>query len=544
MLDLLLINAQVITLDDDHPVATAIGIWRGRIVGVDSDVVELPARQVVDLAGATVVPGFHDVHNHMATFGRKLLEIDAGECSSLTALYDQIRDQAQRFPQQKWIVASGYDQSLLGGHPTRQGLDAAAPGHFVMVNHRTTHMLVANTAVFQSLGAMDAGYPVPDGGFIERLADGAPNGLVGEQAMIPFRALLKPFSLEDIAGALERASDVYLSEGLTSVSEAGIGDSAVVGSSTIELAAYQNALDTGQLKVRTQLMVAMENLHTVEVGAGDGFDLALDLGVRSGFGDEWLSLGALKMFTDGALMSRTAALTTDFTDHGGSGVMQFDKNYLGPRARSAHRNGWQLAVHAIGDHAVDVALDVIADAVAAHPRSDHRHRIEHASVVRPDQLRRMASLGIVPSPQGRFVYEIGDGVAAGLGNDRLPWTYRHASFIDAGLVVPGSSDRPVVQGAPLLGMQAMVERLTSSGMPFSPHEAVPAREALRAYTVNSAFAAKQEHLKGRIAEGLLADLAVLSHDPTTVDPGRIGSINVLATIVGGEPRFDPENRFS
>lgn len=543
MLDLLLTNARVITLDDEWPVATSVGILHGRIVGVDEQIAGLKARHTVNLAGATVVPGFHDAHNHMATFGRKLLEIDAGTFSSLDGLYSAIRKQAERFPDRRWIIASGYDQSTLGGHPERLALDAAAPGHNVIVNHRTTHMLVASTAVFEQLGAMRADFKPASGGFIERMADGTPTGLVGEQAMIPFRGLLKPFSLTDLADAIGRASEVYLTEGITSVCEAGIGNSAVVGSSPIELAAYQNARESGQLKVRTQLMVAMENLHHVDTNPVDGFDLGLDLGIRTGLGDAWLSIGALKMFTDGALMSRTASLTNDFCDHGGRGMLQFDAEYLRERATAAHRAGWQLAVHAIGDNAVDLALDVIEEANGKYPRAGHRHRIEHASVVRPDQLERMVRLQVVPSPQGRFVYEIGDGVAAGLGEARLPWTYRHASFISAGLTVPGSSDRPVVDGAPLLGMQAMVQRRTKSGRTFTPDEAVTATEALRSFTVDSAYAAKQEKAKGRIRSGFLADLAVLDADPTSIDADAIGSIRVLATVVDGVAAHDTTGQF-
>lgn len=536
-LDLLIENARIVTLDDRRPRAGTVGVLNGNVVGLDEEVEGLPARHRVDAAGATVVPGFHDSHNHMAGYGLSLHEIDASVIDSIQQLSASIRKAADARPDDRWIVASGYDQNRLGRHPGRDDLDRAAPGRCVVVHHRSNHMLVASTMAFRRAGMLAPDYPVPAGGFVERDADGQPSGLVGEQAMMAFRSLMRPVSIGELAAAIRRAADVYLSEGITSVCEAGIGDSAIVGSSPVELAAYQVAVEQ-DLPVRVQLMVAMENLHPVGTHPDDGFDAGLDLGIRSGFGDDRLSIGALKMFTDGALSSRTAALSSPFCDRGDIGVLQFDPDRLTRTAVAAHRADWQLAIHAIGDRAVDLALDMIEAAAAAYPRPDARHRIEHASVVRPDQLQRFARLGVIPSIQPRFVTELGDGVAAGLGEHRTGWTYRHASFLAAGVTVAGGSDRPVATGAPLLGMQAMVERTTGSGRRFTPDEAVSATEALRCYTVHAAYAARQDQVKGRIAPGYLADLAVLDDDPCGVSADRLGNIAVLATVVGGRFRFD------
>jgi predicted amidohydrolase YtcJ len=537
-LDLVIENARIVTVDERRPQAGTVGVLNGTVVGLDEEISGLPARQRVDAGGAVVVPGFHDAHNHMAGFGVMLTEIDAGGMDSVQQLTDAIRDVAHARPDQAWIVASGYDQIRLGSHPSRADLDRTAPGRCVVVHHRTNHMLVASTAALRRAGLLSAGYRVPEGGFVERDPVGEPTGLVGEQAMLAFRSLMRPVSIAELSVAIRRAAEIYLSEGITSVCEAGVGNSAIVGSSPVELGAYQAAREQG-LPVRVQLMVAMENLRQVDAHPDDGFDIGLDLGIRSGFGDDHLSIGALKMFTDGALSSRTAALSSPFCDHGGKGLLQFDPERLTRTAVAAHRAGWQLAIHAIGDRAVDLALDMIQTADAAHPRPDARHRIEHASVVRPDQLQRFARLGVIASIQPRFVTELGDGVAAGLGEQRMGWTYRHASFAAAGLVVAGGSDRPVAAGAPLLGMQAMMQRRTASGREFGPQEAVTGTEALRCYTVHPAYAARQEATKGRIAPGHLADFAVLDDDPTTAAAERIGDIAVLATVVDGRFRFDP-----
>ena len=261
----------------------------------------------------------------------------------------------------------------------------------------------------------------------------------------------------------------------------------------------------------------------------------LDLGIRTGFGDDWLRLGATKIFADGSLVGKTAAMHDPFAGNGDNrGYLQADAAGLRAAIIAAHRSGWQVATHAIGDRAIDLVLDAYAEALAQYPRPDPRHRIEHFAVVQPRQVTRAAELGVIAVPQGRFAAELGDGMLAAVGPDRHAWLYRQRSLLEAGMVLPGSSDRPVVAGAPLLGIDGMVNRRTSSGAPFNSAEAVTAEQALRAWTRGSAYASRQEHVKGSIAPGMLADLVVLSEDPTAVSPDRIAGLEVLATIVGGQ----------
>jgi predicted amidohydrolase YtcJ len=246
----------------------------------------------------------------------------------------------------------------------------------------------------------------------------------------------------------------------------------------------------------------------------------------------------MKLFTDGSLIGRTAAMSFDYAGMPGNrGYFQGDAAELTDRIVAAHRSGWQVASHAIGDRAIDLALDAYAAASSRFPRPAVRHRIEHFGVSRPDQVARAASLGVVAVPQGRFASEIGDGMLAAVGPSRGEWLYRQRSLLEAGMVLPGSSDRPVSNGAPLLGVHDMVNRRTASGAPFNAGEAITASEALRAYTYGSAYASHLEQARGTIAPGMLADLVVLSDDPTAVSPAGIGDIQVLATYVDGECRF-------
>lgn len=536
-LDLLVTGADIVTLDPLRPRASRLGVWNGMIVGLDDDLDGLTACETIDVGGAAIVPGFNDVHCHMSAFGQQLREIDASGMRSLGELYEAVGRRAGADPAAEWITGSSYDQLMLGGHPTREALDRAGGGRKVMLIHRTRHMLVASSAVFAELGALDPGYPVPEGGLVERSADGSPTGLVAEQAMTPFRALRTPVAEEELVDILAAATDRFLSEGITSASEAGIGDSPIVGSGPAELAAYLTAHERGRIGVRTEVMPTMENLHELGAASADGYARGLDLGLRTGLGGGMLTVGPLKVFTDGALSSRTAALSENFCGYDHAGMLLFDRAQLEAMTSDAHRAGWQLAIHAIGDVAVDLALDLVAEAQRRWPRSDPRHRIEHASVVREDQLPRFVDLGLIPSPQGRFVGEIGDGVIAALGEGRLKWTYRHRSFLDAGLRVPSSSDRPVVNGAPLLAIQDMVLRRTPSGREFSPQEAVTPYEALKSFTVDSAYASRAEQVKGSLSPRMLADFVVLDRDPIAVPPDEIGGIRIEATFVGGEQRY-------
>ena len=311
---------------------------------------------------------------------------------------------------------------------------------------------------------------------------------------------------------------------------------------------YERARDVGRLAVRVELMVASPVLHTVRTDDADDFGKGIDLGLRTGFGDDRLRLGPVKVFSDGSLIGHTAAMCNDFSDTPGvRGYLQDDADALADTIVSAHRSGWRVATHAIGDSAIDLVLDAYERCMRDHPRTGWggragntapRHRIEHFGVARPDQVERAARLGVVPVPQGRFVGEIGDGMRRALGPQRSEWAYRHASLLAAGIVVPGSSDRPVVDGRPMLGIHDIVNRRTASGEILGAAERVSAHEALRAYTYGSAYASYEEAWKGWIGPGTLADLAVLSDDPTRVDPAALADIDVLATVVGGKVVWD------
>jgi hypothetical protein len=541
--ELLLVNANVLTMDPARPRAHSVAIAGGRIIAVDPDRAELRARDVADLAGATVLPGFHDAHNHMAWFGLTLTEVDLRPeaAGTLAELYAAVARRAQDTPAGEWVIGSGYDQNKLGAHPDRDGLDAAAPGRRVWLRHTSGHMCVVSSAVLADLGLTEVGTDVPGGMVVTDVA-GRPTGLMQERAQELVAGLVHPYPVSVLAEAIERAGSRYLSEGLTSVTEAGIAGG-WIGHTPVELAAYQAARQAGRLHVRVELMIASDALHPLAAHPDDGLELGLDLGIRTGFGDDWLRIGAMKIFTDGSLVGRTAAMHDDFAGQPGNrGFLQAEAGDLTATIIAAHRSGWQVAAHAIGDRAIDLVLDAYEQAQQRYPRADARHRIEHFAVSRPDHVRRVAQLGVIPVPQGRFATELGDGMLAAIGPERQEWLYRQRSLLAAGLILPGSSDRPVVAGAPLLGIHDMVNRRTGSGAPLNRGEAVTAEQALRAYTSGSAYASHAEDSRGMIAPGKLADLVVLSEDPMAVSPASIGGLSVLATFTDGVCRFDITGR--
>ena len=543
--DLVLDNANIFTVDPALRRAGSIGIIGDRIVAVAQrgELARFDTGRTIDLGGHFVAPGFNDAHNHMQAYGATLNEVplNGGAVHSVEELVAAIAERASSTPAGAWIVGAGYDHNKLAErrHPTCHELDRVSPDNPVLLNHTSGHFATLNSAAMRlaRIGEVD----VPDGGVVAVDAEGRPNGLLEEQAQQLVRSLVHPRSVAEMATNLGLASDRYLSEGITSCQEAGVGG--ILGTSEpVEVAAYQQARRANRLRVRVTMMASVDALHGCAHHADDNEPFSLDLGMHTGFGDDWLRYGATKIFADGSLMGCTAAMFEDFDGQpGNNGYFQMPEARLHELILAAHRSGWQVATHAIGDRAVASVLDAYESVLQQHPRPDHRHRIEHAGMTRAVDVARIARLGVIPVPQARFVSEIGDGMLRAIGPDRVGDCYRQRSFLDAGITLPGSSDRPVVNGAPLLGIHDLVNQRTASGAAFNPSEALTIEQAIHAYTVGSATASFDEQRKGSITAGKLADLVVLDHDLTAIERDGIGEARVLATMVGGSFEYDAAN---
>lgn len=548
-LDLIIDGARIITLDDARPGAHRLGVLNGRVVGFDEELDGCTATTELSLDGACVAPGFIDAHCHTAWWGLGLTSVNLGAARGLDELYALLEEGAARLDAQErdaggeraWLHATGFNHEHHGGaFPDIAQLDAITGDRPLYIRHTSGHQAVTNTATLRLAGADAPDFPDPEGGAVLRDDAGVPTGVVTEAAQALIQALLLPFPVDTLVDALDEATTRYARHGITSFTEAGIA-AGWIGHSPLEVTAYQTALRTGRLHARAQLMPVLDALQPVHGHADDPQDggRGLSLGITAGFGDEHLSLGPVKVFLDGSLLGATAAVTEDFCGHPhNQGYLLEDPQSFRDRVDAAYRAGWPVALHAIGDAAIDLALEIIIGCQDRHGRAVLPNRIEHFGMARPDQVAAAAEHAIAVTPQAAFIGPLGDQMADLAGPDREGWLYRGRSIVDAGGLLAGSSDLPVADNDVLRAMQSWVDRRTDGGHVLggtdpdgTPTEALTREEALRSYTAWAARAIGQDAEKGTLARGKLADFVVLSGSPLESDD--IASLTVLATAVGG-----------
>jgi predicted amidohydrolase YtcJ len=530
-IDLLMTNATVLTMDPARPVAGAVGISSERIAWV-GDAEEAWTHlagvgRTLDLGGATVIPAFIDAHHHLLLLGHWLSQLDCSypTVRSIAEIVAAVGERAAATPEGEWIEGRGYDDNKLveRRHLTRWDLDAVAPNHPVSIRNASGHMCVINSRAL-ALGGIGRDTEAPYGGTIHLdPATGEPSGLLQEQAqeLVPLSFI--PSDKATLRSCLESASRAYLAVGIASSQEAGIF-------TTPEFAVYQEAWAAGELPLRTYLMIRTNFLDALE-----------QIGIFTGFGDDRLRIGCLKVMSDGSLIGRTAAVSEPFLedpDPTNLGLAMMPQEELDETIWRGHRAGWQVAIHAIGDRGIEMCLDGFERALRRLPRADHRHRLEHCGILRPDLIRRIKELGVVPVGQPPFIAEFGDGFLRHLGRERCQLTYAIKTLLDAGIPLAASSDSPVSSYQPLVGIKVAVTERTASGAEFAPAEAVSVEEAIALYARRAAFASFDEERKGTIAPGKLADLTVLGADPRAVVPDELDRIPVLGTMAGGRMVYE------
>lgn len=518
-------QGRIYTLDSRRPQADALAVWQGRVVAVASDA-EIgppagPGTAVVDLEGATVLPGFHDSHCHVLAFGLSLVEVNVRQATSVADVVAAVASRVRQTPPGGWIRGGGYNDHQLAEHrhPNRYDLDPVSPHHPVWLYHVSGHMGVANSLALQ-VARITRDTQDPPGGRIARDESAEPTGLLLETAQDLVKRVLPPYTVDELKPALAAAGRQMAAEGITAAQDAWAGWIAPE-----EFRAYQEATEEGLLPQRVWLLVDIERIPV-----RDG-RLEFAFGLHTGFGSERLRLGAVKIFVDGSLIGGSAALRQPYAHPPGSlGVLVKDPDTLTELVRLVHSGGWQVAMHAIGDRAVEVALDAI-ERVMGSEAFRFRPRIEHCGLVSPDLLQRLHRVRPVVVTQPRFLYELAEGYRWALGQERLRWLLPVASL--RGLPLALSSDRPVVDGAPLKGIHAAVTRRTQAGWLLAPEEAISVEEAVQAYTTAGAYAAFAEAELGSLAPGKWADFVALDRDPFQVDPEELPHIQVLRTVVGG-----------
>jgi predicted amidohydrolase YtcJ len=524
--DLLLHHGNILTMDPQGPRAEAVAISGDRFlaVGTNDEVIRLATGRTrqVHLEGKTVVPGFIDAHTHLSYSGiRHLRQVDC-DLRSIAEIQAAIRERAGRTPPGQWVIGFKYDDTKTsdGRRLTREDLDAAAPRHPVYVGHRGGHTAYVNSAAFR-LAGVDEKTPDPAGGHIDRdPATGRLTGGLRERAIDPFQKLFfSAYTRDEYREGVKIITRMMVRSGVTSAHDAlGNPD---------DLRAYQDSYEAGELALRVYCLIDFNFL-----------DRMIAAGLRTGLGNEWVRIGAVKMISDGSISERTARISEPYVgrpdDHG---ILVMEEEALYAVARKAHAAGWQIGVHANGDMAIDQTLRVYERLQKEHPRPDPRFRLEHYTIINEELVRRIRALGAIPNPFSTYVYYHGEKMRE-YGPERLNSMFAVRSFLDAGIRVTQTSDYPPGPFEPMMALQSQVTRTDSKGNVWGPRQRVTVEEALRVGTIHGAYASFEEKLKGSIEVGKLADVVVLGRDPLRVDPSTLIQIPVERTMVGGRWRFE------
>ncbi len=529
--DTVIFGGNVITVDPANPRAQSIAVKFGRIaaVGLDYELSELigAGTQVVDARGLTITPGFIDAHCHPMDAGRRALlraNCSPDKTPSIPDVKRALAGRTQATPAGQWVLGFGYDEAKLPEKRllTRTELDEIAPENPMFVEHSSGHIGMLNSRGLEA-GGLDRNSHDPAGGMYGRDAAGDLNGCVFETGQDQFigrggykgRALIPNPTPQQDRQALQLVCDEAAHLGITSWHE-------MLADPTM-LKAFQTGRAGGDLKMRVNAFIHVDYL-----------DEMIDAGVQSGFGDQMLRLGGIKLLGDGALSGRTAYLWEPYAGtQDDYGVLGISAEVMDAQVLAAHRAGFQIGIHANGDRFVEMVLDSYEKALTAFPRPDHRHRIEHCSVMNAELLARIKRLGVVAVPFGEYIYYHGEKMSS-YGPKRLEMMLPHRSFLDAGIPIAGSSDYPCGPWSPMVAIQSCVTRESRGGEAIGSGQRITPEEAIGVYTLGGAYASFEEGVKGSIEIGKLADLAFLNADPTTADPHAIGSIPVVATMVGGE----------
>jgi predicted amidohydrolase YtcJ len=508
--DLALTDGNILTVNPSQPHAEAVAIKNDRILHVGTnEEVKLYVRKdtkIVNLEGKTVVPGFIDTHIHVADFGKFLTWVELKDATSIHEVQERVRKRAQKIPEDRWIIGHGWNKNNFSEKrpPNLQDLDEASPNNPVILYSQTGRVCAVNSKALQ-LAGVTKGMDDPSGGTIERDPEtGDLTGILRESATdLVWKKIPEP-SEEEITEAAALACEKIVEAGVTGVHW--------IVTSMAEIPVIQKLVSESMLPLRVYPIVPSDVLDQIETSGLDNIKFSVNV------------------FADGFLSSRTAALREPYKDETTKGQLMHSQKELDELVAKAHKANISLAIHAMGDKAVDTTLTAYENALTEAPRKNHRYRIEHASLLNRELIHRIKKLGLTVSVQPKVAsseFSVWSAVER-LGPERARWLYPLKTLFKEGIRVTGGSDCPMEPLNPLLGIQAAVAR-----EPF-PEERITVDEALMMYTINAAYASFEEDLKGSIEKGKLADLTVLSDDPRTTPTDKIGDINVEMTIVGGK----------
>ena len=525
-------NGNIYTMDEGRPAARAVAVAGGKIIGVGSDeemfALSGTETERIDLGGRTVIPGFVDAHAHFLGYANNLARIDLVGTRSFHEVMERLEAGLTGSTSGGWILGRGWDQNDWPEKefPTRHDLDEVSTERPIYIIRVCGHAVVVNSKAL-ALAGVDETTPDPADGKIVRDAGGKPTGLLLEGAKSLVNDAIPPLTREEKKRLMKEAARACLAAGLVGVHEMGISHE--------EKSILEELYGADELPFRITAYYDSDDEYV---------DRIMEEGPLRGAEDHHFSIVGLKFYADGSLGARSAALLEDYSDDpGNSGILVTGRRALYDGIRRCQESGFQAAVHAIGDRGVRMTLDVYERVLGELPGTDPRHRIEHSQIVSPADISRYASLGVVPSMQFTHCTSDMPWAEDRVGPDRVRGAYAWRSFIDAGCRIPGGSDFPVESIDPLLGLYAAVTRSDLSGNPeggWYAGQRLTILEALRAFTIDAAYASHEDSVRGSISVGKLSDLVVLSDDPMKIEPARIPRIEIMMTVLGGEVVYRAE----
>ena len=516
--DLLLTNATILTVDDSFSIASTLVVTEGRVLAVGSDelAAQYDARQTLDLAGATVMPGFNASHSHIHSYAPHYIPM-AG-IDSIAAIQTAVAEKAAALPPGSWITGYGWSEDELQEkrRPLKQDLDAAAPDNPVLLTRAGGHSAVASSLALARAG-IDEDTPQPEGGVIERDADGRLNGIIRERQDL-ISQLVPAATDAELRASLTASLEALLPFGITSVTQA----SDQIDRWPLWQSIYR---ERGATLPRASVQMHWRDPATMASFKATALDGVDPLRLR---------LGPIKIFADGGFTGPAAFTKEPYRGEASyRGYLNFPGQELRALIDEVHAAGWQLGIHAIGDAAIELTVDALVDALEATPRADHRHYLNHFSMRPSDAtMAAMATHGIAITQQPNFTYTLAGRYSTYLNGWRLEHNNPLRSPMDAGIFLAISSD--ILPIGPLVGLYAATTRRGMDGRVYGPDEAISMAEALTAYTYGGAWLSFEENEKGRLQPGMLADFIVLDRNPLTIEPEEIMQLQVMETWIGGE----------
>jgi predicted amidohydrolase YtcJ len=533
--DLIVTARHIYTVDADRPTVRALAV-RGGLVAFAGSVREAmalkgPRTRVLDLGDLTVIPGIIDAHAHLLGLGEALRTVDLTGTRSYEEVIQRVAARARELGPGEWIRGRGWNQNDWPDQrfPTQDALSRAVPDHPARLTRVDGHAVLVNARALELAGVTTA-TPDPPGGRIIRNPDGSPTGVFVDEAMAIIDRVVPPLSSDETRAAVLAAVAEASRWGLTGIHDAG------VEAPTIDL--YEQLARAGQFKLRDYVMVAGDTDATITRYLRRGPQNAL-------YGGH-LWIRAIKLYADGALGSRGAALLEDYSDEPGNrGLVITDEDSIRKVAVAALRNGFQVCIHAIGDRANRMVLDAYQAALDSVPTADHRFRIEHAQILSRQDVPRFAELGVIPSMQTSHQTSDMYWAMSRLGWTRSQGAYAWRSLLNTGVVIPNGTDFPVEAVNPMIRFHSAITRQDAAGWPaggWFPAERMTREEALESLTIWPAYAAFMEHLAGSLTPGKYADFTVLDQDIMTAVPERILETHVVMTVLGGETAYQRSAR--